>query len=172
MPSAAAAEASKAFLDAVNFALTGSDGNALRLVDKDRCIFSLDSPEHSNIFYLNNIQLDRLTFKEEAKQQQYGLDRRVVRLLIVTLRSDQIVHESVESAYDPTQSDDQNVQELLSDARTHNPTLYAKIAKPIPERHFTQSDWDLELPDNESARVIRAWRYIYSHGCTGQKSRL
>jgi clan AA aspartic protease (TIGR02281 family) len=31
------------------------------------------------------------------------------------------------------------------------------------------SQWTLKLPTNESERLRRAWRYIYSHGCTGHK---
>jgi clan AA aspartic protease (TIGR02281 family) len=31
------------------------------------------------------------------------------------------------------------------------------------------SQWTLKLPTNESERLLRAWRYVYSHGCTGHK---
>jgi clan AA aspartic protease (TIGR02281 family) len=31
------------------------------------------------------------------------------------------------------------------------------------------SQWTLKVPTNEPERLLRAWRYIYSHGCTGHK---
>jgi clan AA aspartic protease (TIGR02281 family) len=31
------------------------------------------------------------------------------------------------------------------------------------------SQWTLKFPTNESERLLRAWHYIYTHGCTGHK---
>jgi clan AA aspartic protease (TIGR02281 family) len=31
------------------------------------------------------------------------------------------------------------------------------------------SQWTLKLPTNEADRLLRAWHYIYSHGCIGHK---
>jgi hypothetical protein len=31
------------------------------------------------------------------------------------------------------------------------------------------SQWTLKISTHESERLLRAWRYIYSHGCAGRK---
>ncbi len=67
----AAAEAraqSPAFMNAVAFALTGSDGSAVRVVDQANCVFMINAKTEGGrvvgeVFHLNNVQTDRLSIQ-------------------------------------------------------------------------------------------------------------
>jgi hypothetical protein len=57
-----------AVMNAIAFALTGSDAAALRVVDQANCVFMVN-PKTENgrlvgeVFYLNNVQIDRISIQ-------------------------------------------------------------------------------------------------------------
>ncbi len=125
---ATAAKADDVFMQAVAFALTGSDAGPVEPIIMEDCIFRAGS----RTFYLNNVQTDRVWI--QGWRDGFGNDS-----VTVELRGDTTVVEMITN-------------------------------DPKPGTLLKKADWTLRLDTNETERVVRAWSYVYAHGCTGKKS--
>ena len=129
--SGAAHSETDVFMRALGFALTGRDDAEPKAINRANCVFAYQD----DVFYLNNVQTDRIKIQEN----QFG------GVINVDLHGDDIVVEHGVVSTDPT---DQS-------AKTHREN---------------RKEYHLILKTDELDRMKRAWRYIYSHGCTGKKS--
>jgi len=136
------------FMRTVGFALTGSDNADLKVIgDRAKCVFAIKN----DIFRLNNVHTDRITI--QGWQRQQGLEQWVT----VELHGDDVVfEETTEPLKDDGSETIRQLRAAMPDAFTSHHNIYKEH-----ELHLTTSDQD---------RVKTAWRYIYSHGCTGKQS--
>jgi len=59
---------SPTFMNGVAFALTGSDGITVRVVDRANCVFMINAKTEGgrmvgDVFHLNNVQIDRISIQ-------------------------------------------------------------------------------------------------------------
>jgi hypothetical protein len=137
------------FLKALAFALTGNDGAEIGIKDRENCVFRLVG--HSNhgdgntpseeVFHLNNVDLDRIKFQEYASKLTSGVTTKYVE---VSLFGEDTVYED-RAIY------------VWKDLNTSTG----------PTKSTNET---LVIYTDEYARLVRAWTYIYSHGCKGKKS--
>jgi hypothetical protein len=119
----APAHAEDALIQAVSFAITGSDGRQVDVVDKKNCVFRMGV----RTYFLNNVLTNTITFQPYTRQ--------IGNYTRVGVHGKSKIMEEV----------------------------YQGVAQPV-----TDLDLMVESPDN--ARIVRAWQYIYAHGCTGKTS--
>lgn len=141
------------FMNAVAFALTGSDGSPVRVVDQANCVFMINAKNEGGhftgeVFHLNNVQVDRISI-----QPWHNIAGPWVQ---VELRGAATVYEFTGSynvdTTNPVMSREQ--QEQLQG-----------LVRPRRSNSFT-----LKLYTTESDRVVRAYQYIYQNGCKGSRS--
>ncbi len=144
-----------AFQSAVAFALTGRDDKPIRVIDSANCIFSINVGFGVNageeIFHLNNVQIDRLKMQETFEPRPL-VDTN--KHLTIELHGNDTVYENTKVS-----TIDGEVGRLL--AQRGQPTIFG------PTR---SNEHRLSIITSEVDRVARAWKYIYAHGCKGQKS--
>jgi hypothetical protein len=137
------------FMRAVGFALTGSDDAEPKAIDRGKCIFAIKR----NVFHLNNIHSDRLTFQGWERKQPWGLEQWVT----VGLHGDDVVFEET------TEPPKDDGSEVMRQLRAASPDMF----KP---HHYSYKEHEIHLDTGDQERVKRAWVYIYSHGCVGKQS--
>jgi hypothetical protein len=127
-------------LRAVTFALTGSDNESVSVLDRVHCIFRMEEINFIEIYYLNNVDPARLDIHQVQLKMPNG---NIATWVEVSLFGDRTVYES----------------------------------RPYPGKECLmgcggdkEANHRLKLTTREDERVVRAWKYIYSHGCTGSKS--
>jgi hypothetical protein len=141
----ARAETSDVLLQAVSFAVTGSDANRVVPVDLANCIFRVKS----NTYHFNNIYTDRISFQ--------NLENKLGRVwTTVDLHGKQKIAD-------------------ISTASVQEPPLLTKdlnnYYREVYEANSTSyADYSLQIVTRESARLVKAWQYIYANGCKGMKS--
>jgi hypothetical protein len=136
-------------LKAVGFALTGTDNANVQIIDPPNCVFGIGS----EVFHLNNVEIDRMPIQEFEEKTAYA----VTRFVKIELHGDSTVYENTtQLQYDP-----QN--EFLRILKEKSPSDFEP-------KHVSSNEHMLRLQTVEKDRVIRAWQYIYSHGCSGKKS--
>lgn len=141
--------ATDTLVDAVGFALTGTDDAKPLVIDRPNCVFGLGD----EIFHLNNVETDRITIESYDQRSALGIDR----YLRVGLHGRDTIYESTtQLQYDPS-------NELYR-------ALKEKDASMFEPKHSSSNQHLLNLPSSEKGRMVRAWRYIYSNGCVGKKS--
>ena len=59
------ARADDVLLQAVSFAITGSDGSKVTAIDRARCVFKVED----DTYFLNNVYVDRISIREFGKPQ-------------------------------------------------------------------------------------------------------
>ncbi len=138
-----------AFQSAVAFALTGRDDKPIGVIDSANCIFSINGGEE--IFYLNNVQIDRLKLQETFEPRPLW-DKN--NHLTIELHGNKTVYENTKIF-----TIDGEIGRLL--AREGKMTTYGPTKS---------TEHSLSLQTSEVHRLVRAWKYIYAHGCKGQKS--
>jgi uncharacterized protein YecT (DUF1311 family) len=137
-------------LRAIGFALTGSDDADPNVIgNRTNCVFAIGN----NLYHLNNVQTDRLTFQGWETKTAYGIRQSIT----VELHGDDVVFEETQHGA----IDDGSA--FMSQLHAQNPTWFES-------HHYTYKEHELELRTNDMDRVKRAWQYIYSHGCTGKQS--
>jgi len=149
------------FLPTVAFALTGDDDAKVLPVDRTHCVFSVGDPDRKmETFYLNNIQVDRLVFNRSVRKNNVG----EFPLTTVELHGNATVYESDETkeplkegAFDPA---------LARQMKKTDPNVFS--AKPT-RSHTTSNEHTLSIYTGDHERLVRAWKYIYANGCSGQK---
>lgn len=140
-----------AFLQALSFALTGSDGSAIRIINRKECIFGMGK----DVVHLNNVQIDRIkiqTWIERILGQE-------IRYVTVELHGSNTVYEEFRKGLAHTPGNEAIVKAL----EKSDPT-----ASHLFESGFTKStDHRFRLATDDAQRVARAWRYVYANGCIG-----
>ncbi len=139
------------FLEAVGFALTGSDNTQVKVIDQSNCVFGI----YSQVFHLNNVQTDRLKIQEWVNTGGINAGK---HYLTVELHGNQTVVEQFVSALKPT--GDPDIDKFASITNSN----------PFSSHTDNYNETTLTLQTSEKDRVNRAWEYVYSHGCAGKKS--
>jgi hypothetical protein len=141
------------FLNAVAFALTGNDTANVQAFDRANCVFMLNAKNigghlGGEVFHLNNVDIDRLTFQPWENVAGKWIE--------VALHGETTVYE-----YTGTYTIDPN-----------NPVVTAEQQKVLQEmeKPESSSSFVIKIYSGERDRLMRAWKYIYSHGCKGKKS--
>jgi hypothetical protein len=143
----AAARDDAALINAASFALTGSD-QGIQVVDLKKCIFRVGD----KTFFLNNVHVDRIGVQK--KTERYIQQRTIV---VVQLHGAGTVLEEFIKA---STYEDDDIHRFL---RQQSPYLYE-------DRTAKRADDTFELFTDEYERVMKAWSFIYTHGCTGKRS--
>jgi hypothetical protein len=134
----------------VGFALTGSDNADTKVIgDRANCVFAIKT----ELFRLNNVYTDYINFRTFQP-----LAGDPTTWITITLHGNEIVFEDT---IEPPKDDG---SETMRQMRAEHPDLFRT-------RHYTYTEYDLHLTTKNQDEVKRAWQYIYSHGCTGKKSR-
>src|SRR5579864_1990385 len=140
------------FMRAVGFALTGSDDADPKVIgDRANCVFAIKS----DIFRLNNLQVDRLNIRGWTCKG--GGVCVAEHKVTVELHGDDIVFEETK---EPLRDDG---SDLMKEMRLAMPDAFKS-------HHNTYKEHELTFYIEDQDRVMRAWAYIYSHGCTGKRS--
>jgi len=132
-------------LKAVAYVLTGDDVGPVGVVDRPNCVFEFDhnfgGPSLHEIAHLNNVDRTR------SKIQRITTGDRSQPGVKITLRGEQVIE------FPPIPPSDLGDGFVV----TGSPAKFA-------------SEETIVLRTDESQRVLRAWDYIYSHGCKGRAS--
>jgi hypothetical protein len=134
---------------AVEFALTGTDNADLKVVDRAGCVFGIKN----KLFHLNNVYTDSIKIQGRQRKSVGVLEQWVM----VTLVGDDIVFEET---VEPPMDDG---SEVMRQMRAQSPRMFEP-------HHYSYIQHELHLATNDQDRVKTAWRYVYSHGCTGKRS--
>ena len=140
------------FLQAVGFALTGSDDTKVTVVDQKNCVFRVG---YHDVFHLNNVHVDRIVFEPWLQRDRINGERRYLK---ITLHGSDTVLERNDRV-DELKMSAENLRAL----RQIDPNAFKDSVSSFHET-------TLELDTTETDRVKRAWTYIYSNGCVGKKS--
>ena len=129
-------------LTAINFALSGHDGITYKFSDRLECVVTKDFPSaQQGVQAVETFYLNNIDASRIAfLKMQSKSEYEVENFTRVELHGESVVREN---KFDP-----------------EPPTL-----QPL---QFT--DVTLDLHTTEYDRLVRAWRYIYSHGCKSAKS--
>jgi len=60
------------FLQAVGFALTGSDNSKVTVIDRKNCVFRVD---YHDVFHLNNVHVDRVVLQPMVQKDRVRGER-------------------------------------------------------------------------------------------------
>lgn len=132
--------ADEVLLKAVSFALTGTDDGHVTVVDRNQCVFRVDEAHVSETYHLNSVDPKRLTFEHFKSTSQYG---------------------DISYFVDVSIFGEGTVYEILG---------HFEDTSGAPPMQGATASHQLRLPTREYERVVRAWKYIYSHGCKGRAS--
>jgi hypothetical protein len=135
-----------ALVDAISFAVTGSDASSVTAVNRAKCIFNVDG----NTFYFDNIQTDRLKYRNMRSERRGNFTE-------IDLHGKQ------------------KVVDVLSKGATYDGSEFHRQLMQTAPGTFkdsvnSESDHTLFITTNESERLMSARQFIYSHGCVGQQS--
>jgi hypothetical protein len=148
---------SDTLLQAVGFALTGSDDAKVQPIDRSNCVFRIESEyAPSGVYHLNNVQVDRITLQSWKSNNGVFGERRYVT---VDLHGSAPVYETTLPPRMTIQPNDTTfTKDLIKGSNLDTP------------KHIRSNEKTIELATSDQDRVKRAWVYIYAHGCVGQKS--
>lgn len=133
---------------AVGFAITGNDNTEPKIIDRKNCVFKIGN----DTYYLDNVQTDRLAFQKwKSTSGPYQ------EWTTVDLHGDDVIAIEI---HQPIAFNGTEVEKSL---KKSEPSLFK------PSKH-QERQMHLTLWTSDEARVIRAWKYIYSHGCSGKLS--
>jgi hypothetical protein len=142
---------SDVLLEAVGFALTGSDNAKVQPINRAKCMFRIGS----EVFHLNNVHVDRVVVQNWSRRDRAG-EESVVK---VELHGSAPVYERTDPGID-----ERKYGAEFADA------LKREVPNAFKPSHTSSNEYTLTLATSDGARVTRAWQYIYSHGCVGSKS--
>jgi len=145
----AAYAADDVLLQAVSFALTGSDGSKVVAVDRAQCIFKIDN----ETYFLNNIYVDRISVRNWSNKLGNFW-------ATVDLHGKKKVFEQFTPAPVFTGSESDRLSMSI------NPNYFAEAKA----RTSASTDYTLRVETRESDRLLKAWQYIYANGCKGMTS--
>jgi hypothetical protein len=127
-------------LQVVSFAVTGSDGSKVVVVDRAQCIFRV----RSDTFYFNNVYTDRISFQNLHNQlgQAWSTVEIHGKLKVVD-----VGNVSVQEPAELTKA----LKDYYREVYEANSTSY--------------TDRIIRVDTRESDRLVKAWQFIYAHGC-------
>jgi hypothetical protein len=140
-PAAALAEPD-VLLQAVSFAITGSDASKVVAINRQQCIFKVEN----YAYHLNRIYTDRITFQSKK-------DRVWVEIHGKT---------NVVDLWDPPAAKDDG-SERMREMKASMPEVFLPTTQSL-------ADYTIEVVTTETDRLKRAWEYIYANGCKGMTS--
>ena len=140
-PAASHAE-TDVLLQAVGFALTGSDNAKVSVIDRKNCIFRVG---YHDVFHLNNVHFDRIEVQEWLETSRV---RGELRYLTVSLHGSQIVLER-NNRVDESSFSAEDIRTL----RQIDPSAFKDSIESFKETKLT-------LDTTEIDRVKRAWNFI------------
>jgi hypothetical protein len=132
-------------VQAVSFAITGSDASPVVSVDRQHCIFRVNS----NTYYLDNIYTNRIAIRN--LKNQLGQFWSVVEI------------HGKEKVVDIANHPVQEPRVLTEALKNYYRELYDANSTSV-------SDHTIRVDTHESDRLVKAWQYIYAHGCKGMTS--
>lgn len=133
---------SDVLLQAVSFAVTGSDANRVVVVDRAKCIFRV----RSNTYYLNNLYTDRITSRD--------LQNKLGRVWTeVELHGKQKVSDIANTTVQEPAKLPKELNDYYREVYEANSTSHA--------------DYTIQIDTHGSARLRKAWQYIFTNGCKG-----
>jgi hypothetical protein len=138
-PTASLAE-SDVLLQAVSFAITGSDASKVVAINQRQCIFKVNN----YTYYFDRIYTDRITF-QNIKKDRVWIE----------------IHgkANVIDLWDPPAAKDDGSAKMR-ELKTFSPEVFQPTAQSF-------ADYTVEVWTTELERLKRAWEYIYANGCTG-----
>ena len=144
---------SDVLLEAIGFALTGSENTKVRPINRANCVFGIGD----EVFHLNSVQVDRLFM--------YRVDRKngLPPFIQVELHGSMTVYERTDPHWKGTVEEFEAVRQM-------SPEHYAAYKQQLPRVRTSFNERTIDLATNDNDRVSRAFQYIYSHGCAGSKS--
>lgn len=150
---------SDVLLQAVSFAITGRDNAKVQPIDRGNCVFRIDS----DVFRLNNVQVDRLVIHKSPYVRDPTADD----------PSAKAIRKAIGGHHDyPV-----DVARVVVTVELHGNApvyeagdLFRDAGFDVPAYTTGSNEHILKLTTSEGDRVNRAWQYIYSHECVGQKS--
>ena len=152
---------SDVLIQAVGFALTGSDNAKVRTINRKDCVFAIGD----DTYYLNNVQVDRLAFEKWESKNPAGIV--VERWLTAELHGHETVYETIERPEPPPRESDYPAK-FVEELKRSDPNFFNQKAKPAVRKTSKQAS--VRLATSETDRINRAWQYIYANGCVGTKS--
>jgi hypothetical protein len=147
-PCAALAVNDDVLMQAVSFAVSGSDANKVVVVDRAQCIFKVKD----DTYYFNNIYTDRVAF-------QYWKNKLGDEWATVDIHGKKKVVDHYSPP--PTFTGSELDRQLMAD----NPNYFATKGQTA-----SSSDETIRVNTRESDRLKKAWAYIYANGCKGMTS--
>jgi hypothetical protein len=134
------ARADDILLQAVSFAITGSDGSNVTAIDRAQCVFKVEN----DTYFLNNVYVDRISIR---KFEFVGA--------MVELHGKKKVVDSPPAKHTGSALDKMMMQDHPDDFKGGRTAA---------------SDKTIMVYTNESDRLVKAWEYIYANGCKGATS--
>lgn len=145
---------SDVLLQAVSFAITGSDGANVIQIDRANCVFRIED----ETFYFNNIQSNRLSIQtgKDIRRPAFGAPI-IEQWATVDIHGEKKVADVYSPGIQFTGS------ELDRAALAADPSFFAKRGPTVTPRY----DLSIRVNTREPNRLLKAWKYIYAHGCKG-----
>jgi hypothetical protein len=140
------ARADDVLLQAVSFAITGSDGAKVTAIDRAQCVFKVED----DTYFLNNVYVDRISIRN------WGAG--VVVFATVDLHGKKKVVDSSPAKHTGSAGSAFNKMKMQD-----HPD-YSKGGR------TAESDKTIMIWTSESDRLVKAWEYIYANGCQGATS--
>lgn len=137
-------------LKAINFALTGSDAISYDFEGASNCQVIRETAKDSDewhsieVFHLDNIDASRIVLNK----YQLKYTDRIEDWVDIELHGEDVVREDRAT-------------------RTH---VYQYSHETVHEGPTKQNDYKYKLQTKEYDRLVRAWQYIYAHGCKSATS--
>lgn len=143
-------------LQAVAFALTGNDSAAVQIIDREACVFQISRDDTRKVFFLNNVQVDRISIWDYTTKMPHN------SYVIVELHGSENFYESHGTTFLNKGDLHPDIAKMM---KRNDPGIFK------PKEYFNQSNQhSFRISTSEADRVIRAWKYIYENGCTGTRS--
>jgi len=151
-----------ALLQAVTFALTGGDNESNVSFNLRSCdatvVGSPNITGHTQTltFHLNEIFVDRINIKKMRSQVAEWIEMSLNGAKPVVEEADIYNRKDFDPGFEEAiRKGGENVAAFLAEQHNSFKSSYNYV---------------LTLYTPEADRLVRAWKYIYSHGCTGQRS--
>lgn len=139
---------SDVLLQAVSFAITGSDGSKVSTIDRAHCVFKIGE----DTFYLNNVYTDRIAFQKWSNKLGD-----VWATVDLHGKSKVVEHFSTPPTFTGSELDRAMMAE--------DPNYFARKGQTS-----AGADYTIKVSTRESERLVKEWRYIYASGCKGLQS--
>ena len=135
-------------MQAVSFAVTGSDATKVVAVDRAQCVFKIGD----DTYYLNNIYTDRIAIQSWSNKLNQNW-----ATVEIHGKKKVVDHYTPQPTFTGSDYDKQMM--------SIDPHYFATKAKTT-----SSSDETIHVTTREYDRLSKAWQYIYANGCKGMTS--